>query len=395
VEKFARIYTPVVMILALAVWVIPPLFLAGVWDEWLYRALVLLVIACPCALVISTPVSIVAALASAARQGILIKGGMYIETPAHLKAIAFDKTGTLTRGEPIVTGVYPFNGHSEAELLSRAAALEARSNHPLAQAILHYTENRGIQVASADNVTVLPGKGVTGLFNGTDYWLGSRRYLLERSQEIPEISAKAIALEQSGQTVIAIGSERHICGLIAVADQPRDQIESVLQSLRQTGIEHLVMLTGDNQVTANNIAAQIGIDEVHAELLPADKVEIVGQMVEKYGQVAMIGDGVNDAPALGRANLGIAMGVLGSDVAIEIADIALMGDDLSKLPWLIGHSKRTLSIIRQNITFALTVKAAFAVLAFAGAATLWEAIAADMGASLLVVANGLRLLQTK
>ncbi|MBS3951745.1 MAG: HAD-IC family P-type ATPase, partial [Methylomicrobium sp.] len=207
--------------------------------------------------------------------------------------------------------------------------------------------------------------------------------------------AKAIALEQSGQTVIAIGSERHICGLIAVADQPRDQIESILQSLRQTGIEHLAMLTGDNQVTANNIAAQIGIDEVHAELLPADKVEIVSQMVEKYGQVAMIGDGINDAPALGRANLGIAMGVLGSDAAIEIADIALMGDDLSKLPWLIVHSKRTLAIIRQNIVFALTIKAAFAVLAFAGLATLWEAVAADMGASLLVVANGLRLLHTK
>lgn len=395
VEKFARIYTPVVMTLALAVWVIPPLFLAGVWSEWLYRALVLLVIACPCALVISTPVSIVAALASAARQGILIKGGMYIETPAHLNAIAFDKTGTLTRGEPIVTGIYPFNGHSEAELLSRAAALEARSNHPLAKAILQYTENQGVSVASADNVTVLPGKGVTGLFNGTDYWLGSRRYLLERSQEIPEISAKAIALEQSGQTVIAIGSERHICGLIAVADQPRADIQSILQALRRTGVKHLVMLTGDNQVTANNIAAQIGIDEVHAELLPADKVEIVAQMVEQYGQVAMIGDGINDAPALGRANLGIAMGVLGSDAAIEIADIALMGDDLSKLPWLIGHSKRTLSIIRQNITFALTIKAAFAVLAFAGVATLWEAIAADTGASLLVVANGLRLLKTK
>jgi len=384
-----------VMTLALAVWVIPPLFLAGDWSEWLYRALVLLVIACPCALVISTPVSIVAALASAARQGILIKGGIYIETPAHLNAIAFDKTGTLTRGEPIVTGVYPFNGHSEAELLSRAAALEARSNHPLAKAILQYTENQGVSVASADNVTVLPGKGITGLFNGTDYWLGSRRYLLERSQEIPEISAKAIALEQSGQTVIAIGSERHICGLIAVADQPRAEIKSILQSLRQTGIKHLVMLTGDNQVTANNIAAQIGIDEIHAELLPADKVEIVSQMVEQYGQVAMIGDGVNDAPALGRANLGIAMGVLGSDAAIEIADIALMGDDLSKLPWLIRHSKRTLSIIRQNIIFALTIKAAFAVLAFAGVATLWEAIAADTGASLLVVANGLRLLKPK
>jgi len=395
VEKFARIYTPAVMLVALVMCIIPPLFFEGGWNEWFYHALVLLVIACPCALVISTPVSIVAALACAARQGILIKGGIYIETPAHLAAIAFDKTGTLTSGEPIVTGVYPFNSHNEEELLSRAAALEARSNHPLAKAILRYTEQRGINVASAENVTVLPGKGVTGLFNGTDFWLGSRRYLLERSQEVPEISEKAIALEQTGQTVIAIGNDRHICGLIAVADQPRADIRSILQALRQTGIKHLVMLTGDNRVTANNIAAQIGIDEVHAELLPADKVEIVSQMVEKYGLVAMIGDGVNDAPALGRANLGIAMGVLGSDAAIEIADIALMGDDLSKLPWLIGHSKRTLAIIRQNITFALTIKAAFAVLAFAGVATLWEAIAADMGASLLVVANGLRLLHPK
>ena len=394
VEKFARIYTPVVMLIALAMCIIPPLFFDRVWDEWIYQALVLLVIACPCALVISTPVSIVAALACAARQGILIKGGTYIEAPAAIQAFAFDKTGTLTCGEPVVTGVYPFNSHSEEELLSRAAALEARSNHPLAKAILAHTEQLGIRVASADNVTVLPGKGVTGLFNGTDYWLGSRRYLLERSQEIPEISDKAIALEQTGQTVIAIGNDRHICGLIAVADQPRADIQSILQALRQTGVKHLVMLTGDNQVTANNIAAQIGIDEVHAELLPADKVEIVGQMVEQYGQVAMIGDGVNDAPALGRANLGIAMGVLGSDAAIEIADIALMGDDLSKLPWLIGHSKRTLSIIRQNIVFALSIKAAFALLAFAGLATLWEAIAADMGASLLVVANGLRLLNT-
>lgn len=395
VEKFARIYTPAVMLVALMMCVIPPLFFQGVWSEWFYHALVLLVIACPCALVISTPVSIVAALACAARQGILIKGGIYIETPAHLNAIAFDKTGTLTSGEPIVTGVYPFNSHTEEELLSRAAALEARSNHPLAKAILRYTEKLGVNVASAENVTVLPGKGVTGLFNGTDFWLGSRRYLLERSQEIPEISEKAIALEQTGQTVIAIGNDRHICGLIAVADQPRAEIKSILQALRQNGIQHLAMLTGDNRVTANNISAQIGIDEVHAELLPADKVKIVSQMVEKYGQVAMIGDGVNDAPALGRANLGIAMGVLGSDAAIEIADIALMGDDLSKLPWLIAHSKRTLAIIRQNITFALTIKAAFAILAFAGVATLWEAIAADMGASLLVVANGLRLLHPK
>ena len=395
VEKFARIYTPIVMLLALAVFIIPPLFLHGIWQDWFYRALVLLVIACPCALVISTPVSIVAALASAARQGILIKGGVYIEAPVQLNAIAFDKTGTLTCGKPFVTGVYPLNGHSQKELLSRAAALESRSNHPLAKAILEHTINRGITIASADEITVLPGKGVTGLFNGTDFWLGSRRYLLERSEEIVEISNKAIALEKTGQTVIAVGNDRHVCGLIAVSDQPRPDIKSILYSLKQSGIKHLVMLTGDNQITAENIAQQLGMDEFHAELLPADKVDIISQMIEKYDHVAMIGDGVNDAPALARANLGIAMGVMGSDAAIETADIALMSDDLSRLPWLINHSRRTLAIIRQNIVFALTVKAAFAVLAFTGFATLWEAIAADIGASLLVISNGLRLLNAK
>ncbi|NOR70551.1 MAG: heavy metal translocating P-type ATPase, partial [Methylomarinum sp.] len=385
VEKFARIYTPIVMLLALAIFIIPPMFLHGIWQDWFYRALVLLVIACPCALVISTPVSIVAALASAARQGILIKGGVYIEAPAQLNAIAFDKTGTLTCGKPFVTGVYPLNGHSQKELLSRAAALESRSNHPLAKAILEHTINRGITIASADEITVFPGKGVTGLFNGTDFWLGSRRYLLERSEEIVEISNKAIALEKTGQTVIAVGNDRHVCGLIAVSDQPRPDIKSILYSLKQSGIKHLVMLTGDNQITAENIAQQLGMDEFHAELLPADKVDIISQMIEKYGHVAMIGDGVNDAPALARANLGIAMGVMGSDAAIETADIALMSDDLSRLHWLINHSRRTLAIIRQNIVFALTVKAAFAVLAFTGFATLWEAIAADIGASLLVI----------
>ncbi len=395
VEKFARIYTPIVMLLALAVFAIPVLFFSGIWQLWLYKALVLLVIACPCALVISTPVSIVAALACAARQGILVKGGIYIEAPAHLNAIAFDKTGTLTLGDPVVTGLYPFNHHTQEELLSRAAALESRSNHPLAKAILNYSESQGIQIANADNVSVLPGKGVTGLFNDTDFWLGSRRYLLERGQETEEISEQAKTLEKTGQTVIAIGNDQHVCGLIAVSDQPRPHIQSILQSLKHCGIKHLAMLTGDNQVTAENIARQIGLNEVHAELLPADKVKKVSQLVEQYGNVAMIGDGINDAPALARASLGIAMGVMGSDAAIETADIALMGDDLSKLPWLIKHSKRTLRIIRQNIVFALSLKAAFAILAFAGVATLWQAIAADMGASLLVVANGLRLLKPK
>ncbi|MCK5120428.1 MAG: heavy metal translocating P-type ATPase, partial [Methylococcales bacterium] len=289
VEKFARIYTPIVMLLALAVFIIPPLFLHGIWQDWFYRALVLLVIACPCALVISTPVSIVAALASAARQGILIKGGVYIEAPAQLNAIAFDKTGTLTCGKPFVTGVYPLNGHSQKELLSRAAALESRSNHPLAKAILEHTINRGITIASADEITVFPGKGVTGLFNGTNFWLGSRRYLLERSEEIVEISNKAIALEKTGQTVIAVGNDRHVCGLIAVSDQPRPDIKSILYSLKQSGIKHLVMLTGDNQITAENIAQQLGMDEFHAELLPSDKVDIISQMIEKYDHVAMIG----------------------------------------------------------------------------------------------------------
>jgi len=395
VEKFARIYTPIVMLLALAVFVIPPLFMAEDWQEWLYRSLVLLVIACPCALVISTPVSIVAALASAARQGVLVKGGIYIEAPASLKAIAFDKTGTLTQGKPVVTDIFPFNNHTSEELLSRAAALETRSNHPLATAIVQYVKNQGIDISSADDVTVLPGKGVVGKFNNSTFWLGSRRYLLERSQETPEISDKAQALEQTGKTVIAVGNERHVCGLIALADQPRPEIKSSLKALKKTGIQHLAMLTGDNQTTAENIAKQIGIDEVYAELLPADKVEIVSRLVDKYKKVAMVGDGINDAPALGRASLGLAMGVMGSDAAIETADIALMSDDLSKLPWLINHSKRTLRIIRQNIFFALSLKAAFAVLAFLGLATLWAAIAADMGASFLVVANGLRLLKVK
>ncbi len=395
VEKFARIYTPVVMLLALAVFVIPPLLMGGSWQEWLYRALVLLVIACPCALVISTPVSIVAALACAARQGVLVKGGIYIEAPASLKAIAFDKTGTLTQGKPVVTDVIPFNNHTQEELLSRAAALEIRSNHPLAAAIVQYVKNQQIEISSADDVTVLPGKGVTGVFNDTTFWLGSRRYLLERAQETPEISGKAQALEQTGKTVIAVGNDQHVCGLIAVADQPRLEVQSVLKALKKTGVQHLVMLTGDNQVTAENIAKQIGIDEIYAELLPADKVEKISRLVAKYEKVAMVGDGINDAPALGRASLGIAMGVMGSDAAIETADIALMSDDLSKLPWLVKHSKRTLRIIRQNIFFALSLKAAFAILAFAGLATLWAAIAADMGASLLVVANGLRLLKAK
>jgi Cd2+/Zn2+-exporting ATPase len=393
VERFARVYTPIVMLLALAVFLLPPLFWQGDWQPWLYRALVLLVIACPCALVISTPVSIVAALACAARQGVLVKGGMYIELPAKTHAIAFDKTGTLTQGKPVVTGVFPFNGHDANELLSRAAALESGSHHPLALAIIDYVKQQQLPIEQASDISAHPGKGITGRFQNSAYWLGSPRFLAEKAAADPIIQQQALTLEQQGQTVIAIGNDRHICGLIALADQPRPEISAVIRDLRKAGIRHLIMLTGDNKITAENIARQMGLDAVYAELLPEDKVNLIKRLRQQYGLVAMVGDGINDAPALALADLGIAMGAMGSDAAIETADIALMGDDLTKLPWLRRHSQRTLGIIRQNIVFALSLKAAFAILAFAGIATLWEAIAADMGASLLVVANALRLLR--
>ncbi len=392
VEKFARIYTPVVMLLALATLLLPPLVLGGSWADWLYRSLVLLVIACPCALVISTPVSIVAALAAAARNGVLVKGGVFIETPAHLQAVAMDKTGTLTEGKPAVVDVVPLSGHDETELVERAAAMESHSNHPLARAIVAAAEDRGIRVEPADDFEIIQGKGATARWGGRLYWLGSHRFLEERGQETPAVHEQLESMSAAGRTVVVVGHDDHVCGFLTLADRLRDTSRSAIRQLRAAGVKHVVMLTGDNEGTAQAIAKETGIDEVQAELLPEDKVRAVASLVAKYGSVAMIGDGVNDAPALARATLGIAMGAAGSDAAIETADIALMSDDLAKLPWLVRHSRRTLAIIRQNITFALAVKALFVVLTFAGFASLWAAIAADMGASLIVIFNGLRLL---
>ncbi len=392
VEKFARVYTPAVMALALAIAVVPPLAFAAPWGDWLYRALVLLVIACPCALVISTPVSIVAALAAAARSGVLIKGGVFVEAPAKLSAVAFDKTGTLTEGEPSVVEVVPYGEHDEVELLERAAALEARSEHPLARAVRRHAEARGIDVPPAEEVQVLPGEGVQGRFDGKSFWLGSHRYLEDRGQETPEVHEQLERMSDAGRTVIVVGNDNHVCGFIALADGVRPEARDTLAELRREGL-HLVMLTGDNEGTARAIGRETGIDDVRSELLPADKVETVERLVESYGGVAMIGDGVNDAPAMGRATLGIAMGSAGSDAAIEAADVALMSDDLSRLPWLVRHSRRTLSIIHQNVAFALGVKLLVFGLATFGLASLWMAIAADMGASLLVIGNGLRLLR--
>lgn len=398
VEQFARVYTPAVMILALVVFLVPPIVFGGAWEPWFYRALVLLVIACPCALVISTPVTIVAALAGAAKQGVLVKGGVHLETPAKLKAIAMDKTGTLTEGRPKVVELVPLGNRTETELLEFAAALEARSEHPLARAILDKARERGMTIAPAANVQAVRGKGVTGRIGAVDAWLGSRKYLEERAKTatMPEVLVSADRIAGAGRTVVAVGDENSVWGLIAIADAVRPEAKRIVAELHAAGVERVVMLTGDNRATAEVIARETGVDEVQAELLPEDKVaaieRLVGQFHKSGSAVAMIGDGVNDAPAMARADVGIAMGAIGSDAAIETADVALMSDDLSKLPWLIRHSKATLAIIRQNIGFSLAVKLLFTGLTIAGFASLWGAIAADVGASLVVVLNGLRLL---
>ena len=392
VERFARYYTPIMMALAVGLAVLPPLFDGG-WEIWLYRALVLLVIACPCALVISTPVSVVAGLAAAARAGVLIKGGNHLEAPAGFQAVAFDKTGTLTHGRPRVQQIVALNGHSEEEVLARAAALEVDSSHPLALAVLEAAQTRSVSFGRAESVTSLPGKGAEGEIDGRRFWIGSHRLMEEQGAETPEFHRLASEMEDAGHSLVAVGNDDHICGLLGVADGIREGAAQMLSQLRELGIPTLVMLTGDNEGTARAVAEAIGLEDFRAELLPPEKVSAVAGLRESFESVAMVGDGVNDAPALATATVGIAMGAVGTDAAIETADIALMSDDLSRLPWLVRHSRRVLRVIRQNIFFSLAVKAVFIALAALGMATLWMAIAADMGASLLVVANGLRLLR--
>ncbi len=393
VERFARYYTPAMMVLALLIALVPPLFFGGAWLDWVYQALVILVIACPCALVISTPVSIVAGLSTAARAGILVKGGVFLEAPAHLKAIAMDKTGTLTEGKPEVQRIEPLNGHTVPELLERAAALEMGSEHPLARAVLARARQEGIEATPATGFRILKGKGAEGQLDGRNFWIGSHKLLHEKGASRPDIHDLAQAMEDAGHSVIAIGNDDHVCGLISVGDAVRENAAEAVSAMHAAGISEVVMLTGDNEGTAKAIANCCGVDQFQAELLPEDKVAAVAALVKQHGHVAMIGDGVNDAPAMAEAQLGIAMGVMGTDVAIETADIALMSDDLTRVAWLVNHSRRTLAVIKQNIFFALGLKLAFVVLALLGFATLWMAIAADMGASLLVIFNGLRLLR--
>jgi len=388
VDRFAEIYTPAVVGLAVAVALLPPLGSPLGFASWFYRALVLLVIACPCALVISTPVSIVASLTAAARRGVLVQGGAYIELPASVRAFAFDKTGTLSEGRPRVVAARAVSGLEDSRLFALAFALARGSGHPLAEAIASHAAGLGIEPEPASAVRAVPGKGMEGEIGGRLAWLGSKKMLEERAGKTTLGEGEA----PEGATLVFVGIGSEPAGWIALADRTRPEAAPAVRRLRALGVETIVLLTGDREEAARRVGAEAGVDEIHASLLPEDKVRIVDELRRRYGRVAMVGDGINDAPAMAEADLGIAMGAGGSDAAIEASDIALVSDDLGKLPWLVAHSKRTLAIVRQNIGFALGVKAVFFGLGLAGAASLWAAVAADMGASLLVVFNGLRLL---
>jgi Cd2+/Zn2+-exporting ATPase len=393
VERFARVYTPAVISLALVLAIVPPLVAGASWQTWVYRALVLLVVSCPCALVISTPVSIVAALAGAARKGVLIKGGAHLERAGRVRCVAFDKTGTLTRGMPEVVEVRTLNGAAQSAVIAMAASVEQRASHPIAQAIVRYADLSHVAVPGGVDVVEIAGRGAEGRVNGESVLLGNHRLFEERQMCVPAAHATLDELGARGQTAVLVARNGQMVGVIAVADRPRDAGRDVIEILRRQGIEALVMLTGDGRAPAVAIANELGVDEVRAELLPEDKVAAVHDLRRRFGPVAMVGDGVNDAPALASADVGIVMGAAGSDAAIETADVALMADELLKIPYALRLSRATLRNIQANLAISLVMKAAFVVAAIAGVATLWMAIVADTGASIIVVANALRLLR--
>ena len=391
VDQFARWYTPVVFGVAIAVALLPPLFMGAAWLDWIYRALVLLVVACPCALVISTPVSIVSGLAAAARHGILIKGGVYLEEGRKLRWLALDKTGTITHGKPAQTDFVTWGNALASDSRSIAASLAARSDHPVSKAVAQAAQTDGVALLDVAEFNALPGRGVQGQINGATYHLGNHRMLEELGQCTPELEQRIAALETAGKTVVMLVGAKAVHALFAVADTIKDSSRTAIAELHALGI-NTMMLTGDNPHTAQAIAAQAGIDRAQGNLLPDDKLREVEQLA-RSGKVGMVGDGINDAPALARADIGFAMGTAGTDTAIETADVALMDDDLRKIPTFVRLSRATAQVLMQNIVLALGIKAVFLVLTFTGHATMWMAVFADMGASLLVVGNGLRLLR--
>lgn len=390
IERFGRRYSPVVLLAAVALVLLPPLIGLD-WSTWATRAVVLLVAAAPCALVMSTPVAMASAIGTAGRNGVLIKGGIHLENLGTVRAVAFDKTGTLTRGEPVVTTIVAAPGWTEREVLARAAAIERFSEHPLARAVMAKAQNEGIEVPEAGDFQALPGAGARAVVGEVSLYVGSPALFQQLGARVPaELSDKIDELRDSGHTVVFVGTGEEVKGLLAIRDEIRPEAKDALQALREAGIEHFIMLTGDNQRTANAIARELGIDDVRAELKPDDKARIVKALAEEYGGVIMVGDGINDAPALAAATVGMAMGTAGTDAAIEAADVALMADDLRKVAYAVRLGRRARAISRQNIIFSLAVLA----ILIPGALTGWVgvslAVAAHEVSELLAVANGLR-----
>ena len=392
VDAFSKIYTPVVFVFALGVALIAPLFMGAAWFDWIYRALVLLVVACPCALVISTPVTIVSGLAAAARKGILIKGGVYLEGGYKLDYLALDKTGTITHGKPVQTDYLPLDPTAEATAQVLAASLAGRSDHPVSLAVANAAVDKQMALRTVDNFAALTGRGVRGEIDGQVYHLGNHRLVEELGLCSPALEEKLFALEQQGKTVVLLLDNSGPLALFAVADTVKESSREAIQQLHALGVKTL-MLTGDNPHTAQAIAAQVGIDQAQGDLLPTDKLKAIEALYAQGHRVGMVGDGINDAPALARAEIGFAMAAAGTDTAIETADVALMDDDLRKIPAFIRLSRQTSTVLTQNIALALIIKAIFLGVTFFGLATMWMAVFADMGVALLVVFNGLRLLR--
>jgi len=393
VDRFARVYTPAVLALAIIMAVAPPLVAGADAGTWIYRALVLLVISCPCALVISTPVSIVSAVSAAARNGVLIKGGVHLERLAGVRAVAFDKTGTLTKGELRVVDVLALGTWPPQEVLRYAAAVEARSEHPVARAIVAHSRAGGVEVPIASSFVSVPGMGAEARVDGVSVRIGNARLFHERGMTVPD--GPGLDGQRRATSMVFVSVDDILAGALAMADRPRDTAREAIELLRGHGVRWVAMLTGDHEGTAARVAEELGLDEYHAGLLPDQKYARVQSLSRRHGPVLMVGDGINDAPALAGADVGIAMGAAGSDAALETADVALMSDELLRLPYAIRLARATLRNVRMNVAISLTLKAAFLVMAIAGTATLWMAVLADTGASVIVVGNALRLLRAR